>query len=313
MAPATSDLKTGNAVVAYFDILGTKQRFKNGAPFRSWKETDLPASKEIERMYRAQKRIVKWLDNNANNESFSTEDRRLFLLSDCGYLVDFVGHPFDVEYLFGSALQSISVCQMELVFEGLLIRGGISFGFCGVGPRFISGPGPVCAFLADARGNPPLLCVDPVVFNVMIDSYPKGNPTEKSSSYNWFVSSFWYDRFVVDGKTNNIYLNYMSDWEGCESIYPQADLFELQKRMILSEGVKSEEAFEKYGIIARLHNYTLAHKFPCLSDEEMEQLSIPEEFFKRGNTSEWPKFISARSYFQSLFNKTANQMFNKNP
>ena len=309
----TSDLKTGNAVVAYFDILGTKQRFGNGAPFRSWKETDLPASKEIERMYRAQKRIVKWLDNNANNESFSTEDRRLFLLSDCGYLVNYVGHPFDVEYLFGSALQSISVCQMELVFEGLLIRGGISFGLCGVGPRFVSGPSLVSAFLADARGNPPLLCVDPVVFNVMIDSYPKGNPPEKSFSYNWFVSSFWYDRFVVDDKTNNIYLNYMSDWEGCEPIYPQADLFELQKRMILSEGVKSDEAFEKYGVTALLHNYTLAHKFPCLSDEDVERLSIPEEFFKWGNTSGWPSFVCAKSYFQSLYDKTDNPMRNRVP
>lgn len=302
MGPDISDLRTGNAVVAYFDTPGTKRRFGNGEPFSGWK-TNPHFVGEIRRMYRAQKRIVKWLDN-ADNEPyrFSPDDSNIFLFSDCGFFVNFVNHPFDVEGSFSSALESIGVCQTELLFEGLLIRGGISFGLCGVGPRFVSGPSPVRAVLADKKGNPPLLRVDPVVFNVMIDSYPKGNPPEKSSSYNWFVDPFWYDRFVVDGKTNNIFLNYMSAWEGYEPIYPQADLFELQKRMILSEGVKSDEAFEKYGVIALLHNYTLAHKFPCLSYEEMERLSIPESFFARGSVDGWPDFVCAKSFFQSLFN-----------
>ena len=238
------------AIVAYFDLLGTSNRFPCNVSINQ-------EIQEAQKLYSAMRAVRKILENSGENNKVKWDSYTSSLLSDSVFMIRKLAPlPDNFEGDTTFVLDDIAQCQTELLKRGYVCRGGVDVGPVFFQRNFICGSGLVSTHSLDCKGQGPFVFVPRrfVEFLYRASCRMKAQPTID----DFFLLDSDYDhRLIYLQDSDRFVLNYMSEWY-LEDDFEQ--LLDIQRQLILDNLIRSRQdkrAREIYEMLRCFHNYVL--------------------------------------------------------
>ena len=268
-----------NALVCFLDLLGTSKVFIDAEamderhPHVDRVRYDAVRYKRIHNIMRDNLGKTPQIGDIKNHKAGA------YLFSDSAFLIcPLDAYPSgkaktDNEWEFGTFLGDIADCQRDLLLEGVIARGYITFGRVFLGKDFLVGPA-VCRAVANEKGvQGPFVVIDKHIFSFIAEGYFR----QQSALFkkNPFAETSFNSLLLANSIDNTIFVNYMWDWWSVEQ--DGEKLFSEQKRLIESEGLKNSDAVRKCLPLASYHNYMAEQLLGKLSDEQKPRFYVSDE------------------------------------
>ena len=234
------------SIVTFIDILGFKEIVNNRDP----EEVD---------------KILDILNNFASNESDFDEafDPCVLSLSDSIIRVRNLETEDNIAFPIGHLFLEVNTlvhAQMNLINNGVLVRGGISIGATKVANNRIFGPGFVSAYELESKyANYPRIILSPELINSVGDDVLVTNETHSAEEERKHLRTQ-----LAQGDDAVWYIDYLRAAENeLDEIGYYPELLMKHKELILTEGRKHKTLSNvslKYLWLANYHNKTVSLK-----------------------------------------------------